>query len=107
MARICPCKATGSRRTGCPAPWWRGRRWCAGRCDGRGFGRGVRRASLPDDLDALVARLEAELHDIRGETVVLERELSSREEQLSEERAGEVRRELERRRGRPNEIEPA
>jgi hypothetical protein len=43
------------------------------------------------DLDGLVARLEAELHDIRGETVVLERELRSREEQLSVERAGVAR----------------
>jgi len=37
------------------------------------------------DLDALVARLEAELAEIRGETTVLERALSTRSEQRSEE----------------------
>ena len=37
------------------------------------------------DLDALVARLEEELFEIRGETVVLERDLTSREKQLSDE----------------------
>jgi hypothetical protein len=37
------------------------------------------------DLDALVARLEEELFEIRGETTVLQRQLRSREEQLSEE----------------------
>ena len=44
-----------------------------------------------EDLDGLVARLEAELHEIRGETLILERELRSREEQLSEERSGVAR----------------
>ena len=44
-----------------------------------------------EDLDGLVARLEAELHEIRGETLILERELRSREEQLSDERAGVAR----------------
>jgi len=37
------------------------------------------------DLDSLVALLEEELFEIRGETPVLRRELKSREEQLSEE----------------------
>jgi hypothetical protein len=41
---------------------------------------------LAIDLSGLVAQLEAELHDIRGETVVLNRELLARKEQLSEER---------------------
>jgi len=44
-----------------------------------------------EDLDGLVARLEAELHEIRGETVILERQLTTREEQLSEERAAVAR----------------
>ena len=44
-----------------------------------------------EDLDGLVARLEAELHEIRGETLVLERELRTREEQVSEERAAVAR----------------
>ena len=38
------------------------------------------------DLDALIAKLELELAEIRGETLVLERDLTSKEEQLSEER---------------------
>ncbi len=38
-----------------------------------------------DDLDAQIARLEEELFDIRGQSVVLERELRARIEQLSEE----------------------
>jgi hypothetical protein len=38
------------------------------------------------DLDALVARLQQELAEIRGETRVLNRELDSRREQLSEHR---------------------
>jgi hypothetical protein len=37
------------------------------------------------DLQGLIARLEAELHVIRGETTQFERALESREEQLSEE----------------------
>jgi hypothetical protein len=41
---------------------------------------------LAIDLSGLVAQLEAELHEIRGETVVLNRELLARQEQLSEER---------------------
>ena len=36
-----------------------------------------------EDLDALIARLQEELFDIRGETVVLERDLVSRKKQLS------------------------
>jgi hypothetical protein len=44
-----------------------------------------------EDLDGLVARLEAELHEIRGETVILERDLTTREKQLSEERAAVAR----------------
>lgn len=43
------------------------------------------------DLDGLVARLEAELHEIRGETIVLERDLTARVEQLSEETAAVAR----------------
>jgi hypothetical protein len=38
-----------------------------------------------EDLDSLVARLELELAEIRGQTTVLERELNAREEQLSDE----------------------
>ncbi len=41
---------------------------------------------LAVDLSGLVAQLEAELHEIRGETVVLNRELTARQEQLSEQR---------------------
>jgi hypothetical protein len=37
------------------------------------------------DLDALVARLQEELFEIRGETRILNRELETRQEQLSEE----------------------
>ncbi|MGD8376813.1 MAG: VWA domain-containing protein [Acidobacteriota bacterium] len=37
------------------------------------------------DLDGLIARLQEELHEIRGESDLLERELKTREEQLSEE----------------------
>jgi hypothetical protein len=44
-----------------------------------------------EDLDGLVARLEAELHEIRGETVILERDLTTREKQLSEERVAVAR----------------
>ena len=38
------------------------------------------------DLRGLLARLEEELHEIRGETAVLSRDLRGREEQLSKER---------------------
>ena len=38
------------------------------------------------DLKGLLARLEEELHEIRGETTVLNRSLRGREEQLSKER---------------------
>ena len=41
---------------------------------------------LAIDLSGLVAQLEAELHEIRGETVVLNRELLARQEQLSRQR---------------------
>jgi hypothetical protein len=41
---------------------------------------------LAVDLSGLVAQLEAELHAIRGETEVLNRELTARQEQLSEQR---------------------
>jgi len=41
---------------------------------------------LAVDLSGLVARLEAELHEIRGETTVLNRELTAKQEQLSAER---------------------
>jgi hypothetical protein len=38
------------------------------------------------DLDALIAQLQEEIYEIRGETEIFNRELTSREEQLSEER---------------------
>ena len=38
-----------------------------------------------DDLESLIALLQQELFEIRGETTVLERELTSREKQVSEE----------------------
>ena len=38
------------------------------------------------DLDGLVVKLEEELHQIRGETEILNRDLTARREQLSEER---------------------
>jgi hypothetical protein len=41
---------------------------------------------LAVDLSGVVVRLEAELHEIRGQTTVLNRELTARQEQLSEER---------------------
>ncbi|MBT8117302.1 MAG: VWA domain-containing protein [Gammaproteobacteria bacterium] len=41
---------------------------------------------LAVDLSGLVAQLEAELHEIRGETTVLNRDLTSRQEQLSVQR---------------------
>ena len=41
---------------------------------------------LAVDLTGLVARLEAELHEMRGDTTVLNRELTDRQEQLSESR---------------------
>ena len=41
---------------------------------------------LAVDLSGVVARLEAELHEIRGQTTVLNRELTARQEQLSEQR---------------------
>jgi hypothetical protein len=44
-----------------------------------------------EDLDALVARLQEELFEIRGETTVLERDLVGREEQLSEEQENVAR----------------
>ena len=39
-----------------------------------------------EDLDGLVARLQLELEEIRGESRILERELVGRTEQLSEQR---------------------
>ena len=36
-----------------------------------------------EDLEGLVARLQQELFEIRGETVVLNRELTTKQEQLS------------------------
>ena len=41
---------------------------------------------LAVDLSGLLSRLETELHQIRGETTVLNRELVARQEQLSEQR---------------------
>ena len=46
--------------------------------------RAIERARV--DLDGLVAALEQELHEIRGEARVLERDLTVRREQLSKER---------------------
>jgi hypothetical protein len=43
------------------------------------------------DLDSLIIRLEEELHEIRGETAMLDRRLRSRREQLSEEQEGIAR----------------
>ena len=39
-----------------------------------------------EDLDALIAELQEEIYEIRGETEIFNRQLISREEQLSEER---------------------
>jgi len=47
--------------------------------------RAIERAR--EDLDGLVARLQEELHEIVGETDVLEREMRTREEQVATERA--------------------
>lgn len=41
---------------------------------------------LREDLESVIARLEEELHQIRGETVILNRELTAKKEQLSEEK---------------------
>ncbi len=38
------------------------------------------------DLQSVIVRLEEELHEIRGETAVLNRELQGKKEQLSEEK---------------------
>ena len=38
------------------------------------------------DLDGLIARLQEELHEIQGETQVMDRRLRAREEQISQER---------------------
>jgi hypothetical protein len=53
------------------------------------------------DLDGLVLELEQELHEIRGETKILERRMISRQQQLSEERQGiaRLRGDLEKIRG--------
>jgi len=50
------------------------------------FGEPVTLERTRENLDALIDRLEEELHEIRGETHVLNRELPGKEEQLSEER---------------------
>jgi len=54
-----------------------------------------------EDLDGLVARLQEELHEIRGESVVLERRLVSRREQLSveDELIARLRGDMQRLRG--------
>jgi len=44
-----------------------------------------------EQLDGRIARLEEELHEIRGETEVIERELRGRTQQLSKEREGVAR----------------
>ena len=41
---------------------------------------------LSEDLQSEIVRLEEEIHEIRGETVVLNRELQGKKEQLSEEK---------------------
>jgi hypothetical protein len=41
---------------------------------------------LREDLESVIERLEEELHEIRGETVILNRELTAKKEQLSEEK---------------------
>jgi hypothetical protein len=41
---------------------------------------------LSEDLQSVIVRLEEELHEIRGETAVLNRELQGKKEQLSEEK---------------------
>ena len=41
---------------------------------------------LRQDLESVIERLEEELHEIRGETVILNRELTAKKEQLSEEK---------------------
>jgi len=47
--------------------------------------------ALRIELQGLVARLQEELYEIRGETNILNRELVSKEKQISEERAGIAR----------------
>jgi len=42
--------------------------------------------NLRQDLESVIERLEEELHEIRGETVILNRELTAKKEQLSEEK---------------------
>lgn len=44
-----------------------------------------------DDLDGRIARLQEELHEIRGESEVIQRELVGRREQLSKDREGVAR----------------
>ena len=41
---------------------------------------------LQEDLQSAIVRLEEEMHEIRGETAVFDRELKSKKEQLSEEK---------------------
>ncbi|MBT8370948.1 MAG: VWA domain-containing protein, partial [Deltaproteobacteria bacterium] len=41
---------------------------------------------LSEDLQSEIVRLEEEIHEIRGETAVLNRELQGKKEQLSEEK---------------------
>jgi hypothetical protein len=43
------------------------------------------------DLEGLVARLQDELYEIRGETDVLDRELTTKQEQLSDEQVNELK----------------
>jgi hypothetical protein len=47
---------------------------------------------LRQDLESVIERLEEELHEIRGETVILNRELTAKKEQLSEEKQRLARR---------------
>ena len=50
------------------------------------FAEPVIMEEMREDLQAEIARLEDELHDIRGETALLNRELTGQKEQLSEEK---------------------
>ena len=50
------------------------------------FGAPVVMEEIREDLEGKILRLEQTLHELRGETEVLNRQLKSKEEQLSEER---------------------
>jgi hypothetical protein len=50
------------------------------------FGAPVVMEEIREDLEGKILRLEQTLHELRGETAVLNRELKSKEEQISEEK---------------------